>query len=83
MVHLGCPIILLILLQLDNQPHKLLAFYLFWVKVVSFGYVKMGYDFLSILGREHVLIDQDIMIILIIFSLLKVVYDRHLRRIKL
>ena len=54
---------------------------LFWVEVVSFGYVKVRYDFLSVLGRKHVLIDQNVMIILIIFSLLKVVYDRHLRRI--
>ena len=70
-----------IFLKPVDKPHQLLPLHLFWVEVISFSYVKMWDNFFRSLSCKHVLIYQDVVVVLIVCPLLEVVNDRHFRRI--
>ena len=67
-----------ILLQPIDEPHQLLSFDLFRIEVVGFSYIKVGDYFLCALSCKHVLINQNIMVVLVVLALLEVVNDSHL-----
>lgn len=48
------------------------------VEVVTLGQVQVGHDVLVCLVLEHIAIEADVMVVLIIFPILKVVYDCQL-----
>ena len=75
--------LLQIVLDHGHEPHELAALDLLRVEVVGFSYVEVRDDIVGRLREQHVAIQLDIVIELLITALLEVIHDRNLRRVVL
>ena len=72
-----------LLLDHAHESNELTALDLLRVEVVGFSYVEVRDDIVGRLREQHVAIQLDIVIELLITALLEVINDRNLRRVVL
>jgi hypothetical protein len=66
------------LLNHADEAHELAAFDLLRVEVVGFRYVEVGNNVVSRPRKQHVAVEYDVVVELLVASLLEVVHDRQL-----
>lgn len=79
----GIVAVLDVLLEHCDETHELAPFDLLRVEVVGFSYVQVRHNLVRCLCHQHVLVNIDVVVELLVALLLEVVHDGHLRRVVL